>query len=118
MAAALWSRDAVRHRVLPAAYPRLMPHHHPPPPATHHHPNRPLCMYSRWLRQRGLGPNVAFCIEIVAFCIKSALLCLKLVAVGKCCLLHQNCSTSRGPEPGVVYPPRGTLSSNGFYWIL
>ena len=42
VAVALLLRDAVRRRVLSAAYPRLMPPH--PPPPTHHHPNRPLCI--------------------------------------------------------------------------
>ena len=79
LAVALWLRDAVRHRVLSAAYPRLEPHPPPPPP------NRPLEISAR--RPNGALPQmlhfpselvpcalkVLHCTErIVVFCTKTA----------------------------------------------
>ena len=81
----------------------------PPPPTT---PNRPLCR-AAGCANGALAQILHFAsiFDIVAFCIKSAVLCLKLVTGGKCGLLHQNCPSSRGPQPRLVFPLRGTFSS-------
>ena len=87
---------------------RLMPHHHHPPPPPH--PNRPL-LYNRWLRQRGLGPNAAFCIGIAATFIakKGRVAMPQARARGNMLLSAPKLSQFKGAAAKTGVPPEGNI---------